>query len=162
MASDAINPQVGDRVFDGSEFVYLKDTSPGDLQGTRTAQQGFGEVLMEIESNKQQWAAKAGMTPEDMANLTLLTDRIARIDVFIAPVRKFLEMLVETRYLLEDQRQRIVLNLGASVERRGKEIPELLAAFQKTREYRSAAGKKAAKTRKKAQEQAQREAPPHS
>ncbi|HSN96744.1 MAG TPA: hypothetical protein VLS89_00555 [Candidatus Nanopelagicales bacterium] len=156
MAGDAKNPEVGERIFDGSEFDYLKDAAPEEMVGLRTAQPGFPDVLKELSANEKDWGAKAGMTQEDNDNLVVLNQRIARLDVFIAPVRKFHEMLAETRALLEDKRQHIILNLGAGVERRGKETPELLARYQRTRAYRSAIAKKAAKTRKKNQQQAQR------
>ncbi|AKT41813.1 hypothetical protein [Chondromyces crocatus] len=151
-----LNPLVGERVFNGAEFDYLVDLEPSALKGMRTAQRGLDRVLAEIIGNEVVWAEKAGVTTADMTQLFLLNERIARIDEFLAPVLKFAEMLSETRYVLEDQRQHILLNIGASVERRGKEMPELLARYQKTRTYRSAIAKKAAKTRKKnAEEQAE-------
>ncbi|AKT43554.1 hypothetical protein [Chondromyces crocatus] len=149
-----LNPIVGEREFNGAEFDYLIDLEPSALMGLKTAQRGFARVLGEIVGNEVEWAEKAGVTAADMTHLALLNQRIARLDEYLAPVQKFAEMLSETRYVLEDRRQHIVLNIGASVERRGKEMPELLARYQKTRAYRSAAGKKAAKTRQRnAQEQ---------
>jgi hypothetical protein len=150
---DPLNPKVGDREFNGAEFDYLEDVEPSVLQSVLTAQEGSDAVLVEVTGNMQEWAEKAGMTPTDVADFTTLNQRIARIDVFLAPAQKFAEMLLETRYLLEDRRQRILLNLGASVERRGKQLPELLAKYEKTRAYRSAAGKKAARTRRRNAEQ---------
>ncbi|AKT39531.1 hypothetical protein [Chondromyces crocatus] len=151
-----LNPLVGEREFNGTEFDYLVDVEPSALKGMKTAQSGLDRVLAEIIGNEVEWAEKAGVTAADMTQLFLLNERIARIDEFLAPVLKFAEMLSETRYVLEDQRQHILLNIGASVERRGKEMPELLARYQKTRTYRSAIAKKAARTRKKnAEEQAE-------
>lgn len=147
------NPVMGEQVFDGSEFNYLLDPSPEQKVGLMTMQPGFDEVQGEVASNMVAWAAKAGMTQDDIDALALLDDRIARISVFAGPVRKFYERLVETRAILEDQRQRIVLNLGASVARRGKQSKDLLGKYQKTCAYRSANAKKAARTRRK-QEQA--------
>jgi len=157
MAGDATNPEVGERVFDGSEFTYLKDITPREMLGLRTAQLGLEEVLKEIRAHQAEWGGKAGLTADDFAELETISQRIARIDAFIAPVQKFLEMLTETRYLLEDKRQRFVLNLASSVDRRGKENPDLLAKYEQTRNYRSAAAKKALKTRLKNAEQPQEE-----
>jgi hypothetical protein len=153
------NPQVGDREFNGSEFTYIVDLKPPDMQGMMTAQPGLAEVLLEVDGNILEWAEKAGLTAADVAELALVNERIARIDVFYPPVAKFAEMLIETRYSLEDRRQRILLNLGASVERRGKTEPELLAKYQKTRAYRSAIAKKGARTRRRNAAEAQQPAP---
>lgn len=159
MAGTPTNPEMGDRVFDGSEFVYLQDILPRELLGLRTAQEGFNAVLAEILTNQAEWGGKAGLTPDDYADLVTTSERIARLTTFLGPIAKFAEMIEETRYLLEDKRQRIVLNLASSVDRRGRDVPELLARYEKTREYRSAAAKKAVKTRQKnAEAQAEAEA----
>jgi ribosomal protein L12E/L44/L45/RPP1/RPP2 len=149
MAGTPTNPENGDRVIDGSEFVYLVDLTPKDLQGLRTAQEGLKEVLDEILSNHADWGGKAGLTAEEHAELVTTSERIARLDKFYGPLAKFTEMVEETRYLLEDKRQRVILNLASSVDRRSKNTPELLAKYEKTRTYRSAAAKKAVKTRQK-------------
>ena len=150
MAKDPKNPQLGDVVFDGEEFTsYLADLLPRDLQGMRTAQAGFDEVIAEILSNHAEWGAKAGVTAEDIAQIGTGSERIARIDAFLPPLVKFVEVLRETRYLLEDQRQWVALNVAQSVDRRSLREPVLLAKYEKTRAYRSAAAKKGLKTRKK-------------
>lgn len=147
--ADPLNPVIGDSSFDGTEFNYLMDPSPDQKVGLMTMQPGFDEVQGEVAANMVAWAAKAGMTQDDIDTLVVLNARIQRISVFAGPVRKFYERLVETRAVLEDERQRIILNLGASVVRRGKKNPELLGKYQKTCAYRSANAKKAAKTRRK-------------
>jgi hypothetical protein len=148
--SDPKNPQVGDTVFDGEEFqAYIVDLEPGDLQGMLTKQPGFEEVKQEILSNQNDWGARAGVTPEDITELELINGRIARIDAFVRPVQKFVEMLIETRYQLEDRRQRFALNVAQSVDRRGVRDPQLLAKYELTRTYRSAVAKKGVATRRK-------------
>jgi hypothetical protein len=147
--SDPKNPKVGDRSFEGEEFTYLVELPPGGLQGRRTAQERCDEVCKEILANQPQWGAKAGVTAEDASELELINARIARIDQFLQPVRKFLDLLVDTRYVLDDQRQKLIFNVAQSVDRRGKALPSLLGAYALTREYRSAIAKKAAKTRQK-------------
>ena len=51
--------------------------------------------------------------------------------------------------MLDDKRQRIVLDAAQAVDRRAKKNDVLLARYQMTREYRSAVAKKALKTREK-------------
>jgi hypothetical protein len=148
--SDPKNPNVGDCVFDGSEFApYLVDVPPGGLQGMRTAQDGCDEVCKEILANHAEWGTKAGITAEDAADLEDINAKLARLDQFVQPVRKFLELIVETRYVLDDRKQKLIYTIAQAVERRGKEKPELLAKYQHTRAYRSAIAKKAVKTRHK-------------
>ncbi len=149
MANDPTNPLVGERHIDASELDFLVDVEPSALQGLLTAQANFAEVQKEVDGHVAAWGEAAGLPAGDVARLSVLNQRIARIDAFLAPAKKLAEMLHETRCLLEDERQHIILDLGAAVERRGKKKPELLAKFAETRAYRSAAGKKAAKTRKK-------------
>ena len=149
MAGDPTNPEMGEVVFNGAEFIsYLVDLQPAEMQGMRTALEGFAEVIKEIVSNHAIWGAKAGVTADDIEQLVTCTEHIARIDVFIPPVMKFAEMLTETRYKLEDRRQRVALNVAQSVDRRGVREPQLLAKYEKTRSYRSLSAKKAAKTRR--------------
>lgn len=148
--ADPKNPEVGSLVFDGEEFApYLVDLQPGELQGMRTEQPGFDNVNKEVVANHAEWGAKAGVTEEDFNQLQTISERIERIDLFVRPLQKFLEMLIETRYVLEDRRQRIVLNIAQSVDRRGVREPILLAKYEKTRSYRSAIAKKAVRTRRR-------------
>jgi hypothetical protein len=62
---------------------------------------------------------------------------------------KAVEVLTETRYLLDDKRQHIVLDAAQAVDRRAKSNPDLVAKYEKTRAYRSAVAKKAVKTKEK-------------
>lgn len=155
MANDPTNPEVGALVIHGEEFgEYLVDLAPGALQGMRTAQPGFDDVIKEILANQAQWGPKAGVTVDDFTELEMTNARIARIDVFVRPVQKLLEMLIETRYMLEDRRQRLALNIAKSVDRRGVRDPKLLAKYEKTRAYRSASAKKGLRTRRQNEEEA--------
>jgi hypothetical protein len=155
VSGDPINPELGEVVLNGSEFVpYLKDLSPGEMQGMLTARPGLAEVLLEILSNQSSWGGKAGVTADEFAELEQLNARIARLDVFLRPAQKFAEMLCETRYALEDRRQHVILDIAASVDRRGKHEPELLARYGKTRQYRSASALKGVKTRRRKARQA--------
>ncbi len=147
---DPKNPVVGQFVFDGAEFTdYAIDLPPGACKGLLTTREGFDEVCQEIAAHQATWGAKAGIAEQEVADLTTTSERIARIDAFLPAVAKFLEVLTETRYLLDDKRQRIVMDAAQSVDRRSSKQPELNAKYQKTREYRSAIAKKGLKTKEK-------------
>jgi hypothetical protein len=150
MAGDPKNPVVGEFVFDGSEFVsYAQDLPPGKCQGMLTAREGFADVSNEILMSHATHGGKAGIPDQDAADLAACNERIARIDAFLPPLLKAVEILTETRYLLDDQRQRIALDAAQAVDRRAKKAPELLAKYEKTRAYRSAIAKKGLKTKEK-------------
>lgn len=150
MAGDPKNPVVGEFVLDGSEFVaYVEDLAPGECQGMQKTREGFELVYREIIDNQKEWGVKAGVLNEDVADLEESNARIARIDVFLPAFRKAVELLTETRYKLDDKRQMLALNTANSVDRRGKDVPELFAKYEKTRKYRSEVAMKAVRTRKK-------------
>ena len=109
--------------------------------------EGFLEVCQELLTHHAEWGSKAGIPDQDIADLTTLNARVARIDAFLPAFLKAAEILTETRYLLDDKRQRIVLDAAKAVDRRAKKAPELFASYQKTREYRSAIAKKGLKTK---------------
>lgn len=147
MSADVI---FGSFNIDGSEFnEYGEDLGPGECQGYQATREGYSEVYVEILANHALYGAKAGIPDADVTDMTTANERIARIDLFLPAYLKAAEILTETRAKIDDQRQRIALNSAASVDRRSGQHPELLAKYQKTREYRSAIAKKAAKTRAK-------------
>jgi hypothetical protein len=153
MANDRFNPVIGSVDFDGTEFIlYMVNLPSGELQGKRTAQEGCSEVCKEIFAVQADFGGKAGVTEDDFKQLSTNIDRIARLDVFIEPVKRFLERLIGTRYVLDDQLQRRIFTIAAQVDRRSLETPELLASYKLTRAYRSMAAKKAVKTRLKNEE----------
>ena len=155
MAGDPKNPVVGDSAFDGTEFKeYAVDLPPGGCAGLVATREGFLEVCQELLTNQAAWGALAGIADQEMVDLATANARIGRIDTFLPPLRKMVEVLTETRYLLDDQRQRIALDAAKAVDRRASRQPELLARYQRTREYRSAIAKKAMKTRARNAEKA--------
>jgi hypothetical protein len=147
---DPKNPVVGQFVFDGQEFeTYAVDLPPGACQGMLTTREGFDDACNELIANHPAMSAKAGIAESEIDALKLANERIARIDAFLPALLKAVEMLTETRYLLDDRRQRIVLDAAQAVDRRAKKIDELFARYEKTREYRSAVAKKGLKTKEK-------------
>lgn len=150
MPTDATNPGMLSYIFDASEFLeYSCDLSPEECQGKLAERDGNAEVCNEIIDNQPYWGSKAGISPDDITQLQLLNGRIARLDAFLPPMEKCCEVLRETRMELVDQRERLIYNAANSVDRRAIKDPSLLARYQRTRAYRSAAALKAAKTRKK-------------
>lgn len=159
MPVDPLNPVIGQFVFDGSEFAaYAVDLPPGECQGLLKTREGFLLVCQELFTNQAAFGALAGIADQEIAELAAANQRADRLDVFIPALRKALEILVETRCQIDDDRQRIALNAAKAIDRRARKNPELLARYQKTREYRSEIAKKALKTKeeKKASQAAAR------
>lgn len=151
---DPKNPIIGQFVFDGSEFIaYAVDLAPGECQGMLATRDGFPSASKEVIDNHDEYGAKAGIADQEVTDLAQTNERIARIDAFLPALSKAVEILTETRYMLDDRRQRIVLDAAACVDRRARNTPELMAKYQMTREYRSAAAKKGLKTKQKNAEQ---------
>jgi hypothetical protein len=145
---DLKNPVMGQFVFDGTEFlVYAVDLPPGACKGMLVTREGFEEVCKEMIANQTEWGGKAGIPDQEISELALTDERIARIDVFLPPLAKVVEVLTETRYMLDDKRQRIILDAAQAVDRRSGKLPELKAKYEKTRVYRSVIAKKGLKTR---------------
>ena len=130
---------------------FLKDLPYGSRQGLRTSQEGCYEAVHEMESNQVEFGERAGIMPRDIEALTTARSRIALIDAQLPAARKIVELLEDTRAVLDDQIQRIISAAGQTIEARAKAFDdtELLARYDKTRAYRSAVGYKAAKTRRR-------------
>ena len=95
------------------------------------------------------FGALAGISDQEITSLETTNTRIERIDAFLPAILKAAEMLTETRYLLDDLRQRIILDAAKCVDRREKRRPEIVARYERTRVYRSAIARKGVKTREK-------------
>lgn len=145
-------------VAEGSLLVDIRalsgiivDLPHGALQGMRTEQKGYEDVVTEILSNQRALGEETGVKQRDIDRLLELNRQIAQIDQYMPAVRKLYELMIESRANVDDERQRLVRAVAEMVEARakGSRDPSLLAKFEKTRGYRSAAGIKAVKTRKK-------------
>ena len=151
---DPKNPTMGQLTFDGSEFAaYAVDMPPGACKGMLVTRPGFFDVCKEITDNQSECGGKAGIADPEVDELAQTNERIARIDAFLPALAKAAEILTETRYVLDDKRQRMVMDAAQAVDRRAKNAPELLAKYEKTREYRSVIAKKALKTKQQNAEQ---------
>ena len=158
MPGNPPNPNIGDLHIDASTLApCIVDLPPGDLQGLRVEKEGVQEVINEINANQPTWGDKAGITQGDYGDFTALNDNLAKIDSFLGPARKLVEMLEETRASLVDHRERLIHAIAKSVDGRSKTKggADLLAKYEKTRAYRSLTAEKAVKTRKKNQQAAE-------
>lgn len=154
MGNDPKQPLMGELSIDATDLTFLVDLEPGARARLRSAQPGLGDTLAEIEAN-QIVGNGASLVPEPtFRELMLVGERIGQIDAKLPAVSKLAEMMVETRALLEDQRQRLISAVAAMVEAQGKALGDsaILARYEKTRAYRSAIAIKALRTRRRNQE----------
>lgn len=130
---------------------FLIDAAPRQLVGIKRAQPGYEEVLREIYENQATYGEMAGILPSEVEELRLLNARIALIRQHVPPLRKLLEMMLETEAILDNRCQEIVRNIAKNIDARSATLKNevLLAKYELTRKYRSAVATKAAKTRKK-------------
>lgn len=152
MANDPKQPVWGELSVDAIALQNdLIDLPPGGLQRLRTEQPNFMTTLAEILGNQETYGARAGVTPLVFGDLLLANQRIADIDARLPAARKLVEVLEESRAVRVDQRQRLVSTIAKTVELQAKarDDEELLARYSQTRAYRSAIGKKAARTRRR-------------
>jgi hypothetical protein len=151
VASAPVIPRSGDLHIDARPLEsFLRDLAEGATQGMRREQEGIADVIQEITANQEKWGPKAGVTPEEVAGIVTMTAQIAQIRAYRPAVAKLLEMLDETEAELDDKRDTLIHTVAGSVDVKALTVgEELIAKYEHTRAYRSAAGHKAAKTRKK-------------
>jgi hypothetical protein len=102
-----------------------------------------------VQDNQEDYGSQAGITDTDIAALVSYDFVISRIDFFLPTVSTLLDRLFDTRYYFDDRRLRLLFTIAQTVERRGREVPVLLARYEKVIAYRSAIGLKAALTRRR-------------
>jgi len=154
MSKDPTNPDVGDLIIDASNLApVIVDLPPGGRLGLRVSQPGCAEALAEIRSNQPQHGVTAGIRDEDIAAMDEAMVRMDEIDGLLPAVRKMLELIEETRAVLDDSVQRRIAIIASSIENRAKMMrnDDLLARYARTREYRSAAALKGVRTRQRNQ-----------
>lgn len=150
MSSDPTKPDVGDLIIDASNLApVVVDLPPAGRLGLRSAQSGCADALAEIRSNQPQHGVSAGIRDEDVEAMDQAMNRITEIDGLLPAARKLLELLEETRAVLDDGVQRRIALIASSVETRAKMMrsDDLLARYARTREYRSASALKGVRTR---------------
>jgi hypothetical protein len=124
---------------------------PRKRRGLIAEQPDVGDVIKEILGNQADWGDLAGITKADFDRFLELNDWIACIDAVLPAVERLAQMLRISRAMHVDERQRRIYGFAESAETRAKsgKLETLLSKYGKTCAYRSAAGLKAAKTRKK-------------
>ncbi|WP_428268395.1 hypothetical protein [Haliangium sp.] len=153
MANDPKKPIVGERVIDASDLTFLVDLEPGARSNLRAPHPGLDEAIAEILAN-QQVGGGAGVVPEStIGELVTANERIGQIDDRLPALRKLVEIMEETRAILQDQRMRIVSAVANIAEAQAKAFGDdsIMARYEKTRTYRSAVALKAAATRRRNQ-----------
>ena len=142
---------MGTLVIDCSALAgYLEDAPPGELAGKQSSQEGFREAALEVISNQAEYGVHVGITASDITKLQEANERVATIDAFLPAARKLVEMLEETRHLIDHRRHLHLYELAAIIDARSaRSSPELLARYEMTREYRSAIANRAVATRRR-------------
>jgi hypothetical protein len=130
---------------------FIVDVAPRELQGRRATQEGYADVVLEIQANQATWGTQVGITSDDIQFLGECDERVASIDEHLNRARKLVEVLEETRAMLDTARHVRISTIAAMVDARTRTRTDssLLAVYEKTRAYRSAIAVKAAKTRRK-------------
>ena len=129
---------------------FLVDVADGGTLGMRREQEGIADVIHEITTNQKAWGAKAGVTVDEVDVIVTTTAQLALLRTYRPGAAKLIEMLNETEAMLEDRRDTVIRTVASSVDAKSRVVgDEIVARYEKTRAYRSAAGDKAAKTRKK-------------
>ncbi len=152
MAKDPKNPVAGDLTIDCTPISDLIiDLPKGAMTGMRREREGLDALLTEVSANQKADGARAGILDSDAQALAKLTEKVLLVRKYKEPLRKLLELVTETEASLDHQRHQHISNIASSVEQRAK-MPgneDLRSLYRATRQYRSAVGKKAAKTRSK-------------
>jgi hypothetical protein len=151
MANDPKQPLKGELSVDATELTFLVDLEPGARARLRSAQPGIEEAIDEIQANQIVNGGSSVVPEATYRELVLVEERIAQIDAKLPAATKLVEILVETRALLDDQRERLVSAIASIAEAQAKAFGDngILARYEKTRAYRSAVGVKAARTRQR-------------
>jgi len=134
----------------------LIDLPKGAMRGMRASKPGIEEVVAELRANVPISGALAGISPEVFAHFDECTGNIEDIDASLRLLAKMTEVLLESRaHYVHEQHQDIgvMVDSARSTAHRRKD-PALLAPFEKTVEYNSRSGLKAARARRRNQEQA--------
>ncbi len=161
MAGNPKQPQVGDLAIDASacaSYAVVLDRT----DHLRSEKVGVDEVVAEIEGNQASLGVKSAIPQADVDALDETNKRLADIDLLLPAARRLVLILEHTRIQLVDDRERVIGSIAEIVTVRSKRSGNegLLAAYSKTRAYRSATALKGLRTRRRNVKAAQSEAPP--
>jgi hypothetical protein len=154
MANDPKAPLIGELSVDATdEAAYLVDLPEGSLVGLRREQPGYELAEEELGANQEQYGNRAGVTSSTVLEIKDTTAVIKRIKGRLHAARKLVEILEESIAFHDDRRQRLVSSVAKSVEMQAaaRGDKEILARYEHTRAYRSSIARKAARTRRRNQ-----------
>ena len=156
MAGDPKNPVIGEYTIDASEIEpFAVDIL--SAQGLRTEHEGVDTVIWEVSGSPPDVSEMAGISPADVKDLLMHTQRMKQCDKFIQALQRLVKRISGTRAVESNARELLINSLAEGVERRAKlrGNDALLAQYGNLRKYRSAAAVKAAKTRRRNQKKAE-------
>lgn len=129
----------------------LIDLQPGALRGLRAEQEGFPGVKEELARSVPARGEEAGVSPRVHARIVESTAKIATLAVHERDLAKALEVVRETRKKLEHDREHdigLIVDVVTSTAQRTGDTA-LLAAFEKTIQYKRQIAAKGVQTRRK-------------
>lgn len=154
---EAGNPDPGKWSLDASSVAaFARYRRPGEPPAKRREHLGLDNVLKEILGNQQTLGTRAGVTAEDIAALQTSTDQIELVRGYLGTARKLVEILEYTEADIDETRHKRIHTIASAVDRRSevRGNEDLTLHYEKTREYRSATALKAARTRRRRNEEA--------
>jgi len=150
-------------LFKGQVIVNLSallgkivDLQPGDRRNMRVARKGFAEVKAELTESLPTVGSAAGITNQVVDDFIECSNTIDAFDAALSVVGKLAEVIVESRAYYENMRQNLVALIVETVRvtARHRNDPAILAPFEKAIEYHGRVGFKAARTRRRNQQEA--------
>lgn len=143
--------KVGDLQVDLSAMAsFLVDVET--TRGLQSEKEGLAETQAELYGNQKEFGAAAKISDAEIQELQTFDAQIQQIDEALPIVEKLLEMLTESRAVLDDKREKQLHSIAELVDTTSKKNPDLLARYQRIRRYRSATALKGVKTREKNKE----------
>lgn len=129
----------------------LIDLQPGALRGLRSEQDGFPGVLEELARSVPARGEEAGISARVHARIVESTATIGTLAVHERELAKALEVVRETRKKLEHDREHdigLIVDVVTSTAQRTGDTA-LLAAFERTIQYKRQIAAKGVQTRRK-------------
>jgi hypothetical protein len=151
----------GDLTFDLTAVKDdLYDVPPGGLQGARGPGDELDAVLAELAATIPQYGDTLEIHPNVHQRIIDAGAKIELLNKATVFYTKLLEVIVESKTRLVNNREEDIADVGAKAEKAGTKgkQPEMLAHFEKTIRYKSRNADKAAETRKKNEEEAKAKA----
>jgi hypothetical protein len=145
-------PYGGTLIIDATALKdILFDLPPKAMQGLRSEQSGFDDVVKELATQVPAAGGAVGITAEMHTELVTLTDHLTKLREQRGDVAKLLEVIDESEAKYEDERESLISRMADSVrstaKRTGNEA--VLAQFEKLLHYNAQNALKAAKTRRR-------------